>query len=115
MLMLLVLVIFFFTGMTIFFYLRSSFRLLEDLQCHAPQVWEQLRKPERIYVRKASGGFHTIKPLLPWMGWMLRGMTTGLTEDLAKDLVKTRRLFIAGLVLFCFAAGCFLLLMAQQP
>ena len=115
MIVLFVVPIFLLTGIIIFLYLRASFRLLEDLQDNAPKVWEQLGKPERIYVRRASGGgIHTIKPLLPWIGWIFKGATTGLTEDLAKDFNKTRRLLIVGLVMFFLTVGCLLLLMAQE-
>ena len=93
------------TGIVIFLYIRSTFRLLEGLQNNAPEVWEKLGKPERIFVR----GMHTIQPIFPWIGWIWKGETEGLPVDIACSLIKTRRLFKGGLVLF-FLTVVFILL-----
>jgi len=93
------------TGIVIFLYLRSTFRLLEGLQNNAPEVWEKLGKPERIFVK----GMYTIKPIFPWIGWIWKGETEGLPVDIACGLIKTRRLFKGGLVLF-FLIVVFILL-----
>lgn len=94
------------TGIVIFLYLRSTFRLLEDLQNNAPEVWVKLGRPERTVVRRSM---HTIKPIFPWIGWIWKGETEGLPVDIASSLIKTRRLFKGGLVLF-FLTVVFLLL-----
>lgn len=103
------------TAVTIFLYIRASFQLLDDLQTQAPDVWEQLGRPERIYVRQARGGCHTIKPLMPWLGWIWRGDPTGLPGPVALGLVKTHRLLIAGLILFGMTVFAFLFLFATAP
>jgi len=84
------------TGIVIFLYLRSTFRLLENLRKNAPEVWEHLGRPEIINVR----GMQTIKPLFPWIGWVWKGETEGLPVNIAHDLIKTQKLFKASLLLF---------------
>ena len=95
------------TGIVIFLYLRSTFRLLEGLQNNAPQVWEKLGKPEKGPF--GPGGGDSIKPLFPWLGWIWKGETEGLPVDIACGLIKTRRLFKGGLLLFFLTVGFILL------
>jgi hypothetical protein len=85
------------TGIVTFLYIRSTFRLLESLRKNAPEVWEKLGRPEKSYMR---GGAQTIKPLFPWIGWVWKGETEGLSINIARSLKKTQKLFKAGLLLF---------------
>ena len=93
------------TGIVIFLYLRSASQLFEDVQNDAPEIWEKLGKPRRIFVH----GMRTIQPIFPWIGWIWKGDTEGLPEDIACGLIKTRRLFKGSLVLF-FLTVVFILL-----
>ena len=89
------------TGIVIFLYIRSTLLLLEGLQNNAPEVWEKLGKPERVG--------YGIWPIFPWIGWIWKGETEGLPVDIACSLIKTRRLFKGGIVLF-FLTVVFILL-----
>ena len=93
------------TGIVIFLYIRSTLKLLEDIQNDAPDVWEHLGRPERIFVQ----GMHTIQPIMPWIVWVWKGESAGLPVDIACSLIKTRKLFKGGLALF-FLTVVFILL-----
>ena len=93
------------TGIVIFSYLMSSSRLFDDIQNYAPEIWEKLGKPKRIFVH----GMRTIQPIFPWIAWIWKGETEGLPSDIACSLIKSRRLFKGSLVLF-FLTVVFILL-----
>ena len=81
---------------SIFLYLRFSFILLEKLEQQTPSIWQSLGCPQKIFVKSQQGGMYTIKPLFPWLGWLIKGNTDYLPEDLAKQFKKTRYSLIFG-------------------
>ena len=87
------------TAASIVFYLRSSFKLLSLVSANAA-LWQKLGCPERVWIDGPDSCVVTIKPLLPWLRWILAGNATGLDRDLAALLASTRKLLLAGLLLF---------------
>ncbi|MFA6984681.1 MAG: hypothetical protein WC213_00550 [Arenimonas sp.] len=87
------------TAAVIFFYLRSSFDLLELVK-NDNALWMRLNRPEKTWVREQGGGFATIQPLFPWLGWVWEGNTSGLRADIARQVTSTSKLLRSGLTLF---------------
>lgn len=81
-----------FTGIVIFLYLRSIYRLLKGLQNNAPDIWEKLGKP------KVFG--QGIWPIFPLLVWVWKGQVDRLPANIACNLINTRRLFIGGITIF---------------
>jgi hypothetical protein len=80
------LVCFAYTMISIYRYVTSSFALLERIQTSAPETWEALGRPEKVYVKGGSGGgMHTIKPLCRgcsgYGSQILLAWITGLVES----------------------------------
>jgi uncharacterized membrane protein len=90
------------TGVIILLYLRASSRLLDRVQREETELWDELGQPQRIYVKGgfAHHGFHTIQPVLPWLGWILGGSDIGLGLQTAGARRSVRRLLLAGLAMF---------------
>lgn len=95
------LICFAYTGISIYRYLRSSLQLLEQLQSSAPETWEQLGRPEKVWIQNAepgkAGGMYTIQPLWPWLNWVWQADAGGLDFRLGKELKRVSRLLKQGL------------------
>ena len=90
-----------YAGITIFSYTKSSFSLLEDVQATAPELWESLGQPEKIWVRHGNGGgMHTIQPIWPWLDWVWHCRAYGVDRKLSNGLKRTSQLLKRGLVAF---------------
>jgi hypothetical protein len=109
----LVMILFIPTGIRIYHYLKSTFRLVEDVERLAPEVWESLGRPRRVYVRTAKGGSHTIQPMLPWLGWIWGGDPGAVPHEVAGQYHRTRTLLLRGLTLFSVCFVIFLVSFAQ--
>lgn len=98
------LVCFAYTGITIYRYLTASFQLLKHLQSSAPETWESLGKPEKIWIQNMQpgkgGGIYVIKPLWPWLNWVWQADGNGLDFKLGKNLKQVSRLLKRGLAGF---------------
>ena len=97
------------TAFVTYRYLQSSFVLLEQVREVEP-LWEQLERPERVWVREMSGGISTIQPIFPWLKWLWAADTQGLDRKLARQLKSTSALLSLGLVLFALTVLPILLL-----
>ena len=97
-----VMVCFAYTGFTIYKYLTASFQLLEHLQASAPDIWQRLGSPRKIWVQNTTpgkgGGIYTIKPLWPWLNWIWQADSNGLDYRLGKELLQVSRLLKSGLI-----------------
>ena len=82
---------------TIFLYLRSSFRLVASIEEKHPKLWHELAAPRKTYVRGSGRGFHTVQPLFPFLAWVIRGTGPGLDGDVSRLFKKVRILLFAGL------------------
>ncbi|MGB1110332.1 MAG: hypothetical protein ACPG4N_08255 [Gammaproteobacteria bacterium] len=86
-----------------FLYIRASFHLLERMKRHAPALWAALGRPERVYVSNAGSGMHTIKPMGPWLGWVLSPSSRGpVPKALRKGLSAVR--FHGAMAILCLLA-----------
>ncbi len=102
------------SGVLIFQYMRATFHLLEMVQEHAPAVWQDLGRPERVWVN-SNEGMHTIQPLWPWLGWVWKGDTAGLDRRVARALSRTNGLLKSALVAFTVTVLAFLAAFAALP
>lgn len=89
-----------YAGITIFRYIESSFNLLKNVRSEAPDLWESLGRPEKIWVRTNRGGMYTIKPLWPWLDWVWRCESRDLDRNLGNELKQTSQLLRKGLIAF---------------
>jgi hypothetical protein len=102
-------------AVTIFFYLQSSFALVELLQRRHPDLWHALGEPTKIRIQQQRGGFYTITPLRPWLSWIWSGETTSLPPKVTEGLVQTRRLLRLGLIVFGIDLVAILALISVAP
>lgn len=108
------------TGVTIYRYLASTFRLLEGVKALSPEIWERLDRPEKVrYQRHGDGlGYHvsyTIQPLWPWLRWVWKGDPDGLDYRLAPNLRTTGRLLRHGLGLLLVTFAVFFYAIVIAP
>ena len=108
-----------YTGITIYRYLSSSFQLLEQVQTDAPETWESLGRPEKIWIKNRQpgkyGGMYTIQPLWPWLNWVWQADTNGLDFRLGKELKNVSRLLKRGLTGFAITCIFFLSMSIFAP
>jgi hypothetical protein len=84
-----------------FLYTRSGSKLVKKLESNAPEVWQDLGCPQEIYIRGMDGGgIHTIKPLFPYLSWLVAGRPGHLRYDIKKLYDKTRGLFLIAAISF---------------
>ena len=84
-----------FAGITVFRYISTSFSLLEQVQSSAPETWEKLGRPEKIWIKNGSGGgMQTIKPIWPWLNWVWHADTIGLDFEIGKELKTSKKFYL---------------------
>lgn len=96
-------------GWTIWRYLTLSFELVGTVRERAPQLWQRLDCPERVYIDAGLPGMHTIRPLRPWLRWIWNPTSFGpMPSDIARAHGRVRfhlRLGLVGLVLFALVVA----------
>ena len=113
------LVCFAYTAVTIYRYLTSSFRLLENVQSSAPETWESLGRPEKVWIQNVkpgqAGGMYTIQPLWPWLNWVWLADDNGLDYRLGKELKQVSRLLKQGVAGFGITMLAFIYVIVISP
>ena len=107
-------VTFFSTGILIYLYLRSTRDLLKQVQ-QDKDLWQRLGKPTIVQIDGPLDISWAIKPILPWLSWILSGQTPGINLKLMNRLLGTRRLLMVGLLSFSLTIFAFLLLFITAP
>ncbi len=102
------------TGILIYLYLRSTFDLLKQVQ-KDKDLWQRLGKPTIVQIDGPLDISWAIKPILPWLVWILSGQTPGINLKLMNRLLVTRRLLLACLISFSLTIFAFFLLFITAP
>ncbi len=109
------LVCFSYAGNCIFRYIKSTFNLLENVQEKAPEIWENLGRPEKVWIKSSKGGMHTIQALWPWLNWVWECEIHSLDRKLGFRLKKTGGLLKRGLIAFALTLVSFLYVIVITP
>ena len=102
------------TAVVIFAYLRQGFELLVLVQ-RDEALWHRLGRPERVLIRQFDSRAATIQPIVPWLRWIWAGDRSHLNKALGDRLMATRKLLVAGLLLFGLASTAILMLVLVAP
>lgn len=102
------------TAVVTFAYLRRGFELLELVQ-QDEALWHRLGRPEKVLIRQFDSRVATIQPIMPWLSWIWAGDRSHLSQALGDRLMATRKLLVAGLLLFALASAAIVVLVLFAP